>query len=188
MWTYRWFLVSHHLNHRWFLASHHLNLSVIPGVSPLNLTNQAVNLNCCLHSSCSKQGLNQVVASVCTGAVVRHGGTSPSKGTPYQGASPTRHDFGIDSFQMVIRLSKTKSFLVFLVVFSGFCRKAVNVGSEIWSFSILRTVATLTFGWSQRTENPTTLHRKAKPGLPGVLLFRNFFLWCWQPYTFHPKT
>ena len=65
MWTYRWFLVSHHLNHRWFLASHHLNLSVIPGVSPLNLTNQAVNLNCCLHSSCSKQGLNQVVASVC---------------------------------------------------------------------------------------------------------------------------
>ena len=37
---------------------------MIPGVSPLNLTNQAVNLNCCLHSSCSKQGLNQVVASV----------------------------------------------------------------------------------------------------------------------------
>ena len=41
VWTYRWFLVSHHLNHRWFLASHHLNLLVIPGVSPLNLINQA---------------------------------------------------------------------------------------------------------------------------------------------------
>ena len=66
---------------------------------------------------CSKQGLNQVVASVCTGAVVRHGGTSPSKGTPYQGASPTRSDPGIDRFKMVIRLGNTKSLVDFLVVF-----------------------------------------------------------------------
>ena len=45
---------------------------MIPGVSPLNLINQAVNLNCCLHSSCSKQGLNQVVASVCVQVFSRH--------------------------------------------------------------------------------------------------------------------
>ena len=58
---------------------------MIPGVSPLNLINHAVNLNCCLHSSCSKQGLNQVVASVCAmidgghdDAVYMHDGVSKS--------------------------------------------------------------------------------------------------------------
>ena len=120
---------------------------------------------------------------MCTGAVVRHGGTSPSKGTPYQGASPTRPDFGIDSFKIVVRLSKKNGFVVFLLVFGRACWKVVNVGTEIVLFSFLQTVATLAFCWSYQRLTPQSLTIKATLGLTGLLLL-NLFLWCWQPWTF----